>query len=241
VGNGGLTAGTVLAASVAGFDKVSAFFKSRPPNRLDQHSAKILLADRFRHDAHDVRPVGGSCSHLFSKRSQQDNRQPARGSLGIQSQGKGHLLLTRVACLGNQHCVYDAGVFEWAKVHPDQALFFDIPLNAEKVNSALIPQSVFEAVCLETEAFKAHAADPAFKVYDIRERSDRVAKPMAFNNDIRLVLDDFVTALDKEEIPKEKILVYDNVGKQVMWLQYYLQKHGIKDYYFLKGGVRAIK
>lgn len=138
-------------------------------------------------------------------------------------------------------CVYDAGVFEWAKAHPDQALFFDLPLNTEKISSALIPQSAFEAVCLDTEAFKARAADPAFKIYDIRERSDRVAKPQAFNNDIRLVLDDFVAALDKGDIPKEKILVYDNVGKQVMWLQYYLQKHGIKDYYFLKGGVRAIK
>lgn len=138
-------------------------------------------------------------------------------------------------------CVYDAGVFDWAKAHPDQALFFDVPLNAEKVNSALIPESVFEAACLDPEAFKARAADPAFKIYDIRERSDRMAKPIAFNNDIRLVLDDFVPALDKGEIPREKILIYDNVGKQVMWLQYYLQKHGIKEYYFLKGGVRAIK
>jgi len=138
-------------------------------------------------------------------------------------------------------CVYDAGIFVWAKAYPERSLFFGITLTGEKASTALIAQPRFDAVCLEPEAFKARTADPAYKVYDIRERSDRVARPMTFNNDIRLTMDAFVAALDKGEIPKAKILIYDNVGKQVTWLQYYLEKYGIKEYYFLRGGVRAIQ
>ena len=137
--------------------------------------------------------------------------------------------------------VYDAGIFAWAQAHPERSRFFDGVLSPETIRSALIPAASFEAACLEPAAFRAQAADPAYRVYDIREKSDRIAHPMTFSNDVRLTLDGFVAALGKGEIPKSKLLLYDNVGKQVVWLQYYLEKHGIKDYAFLKGGVRAVK
>ncbi len=50
--------------------------------------------------------------------------------------------------------------------------------------------------------------------------------------------EDFVAILEKGAVPKEKVLVLDNVGKQVRWLQYYLEKEGVSNYSFLKGGVR---
>jgi len=34
--------------------------------------------------------------------------------------------------------------------------------------------------------------------------------------------------------------VYDKVGKQTRWFQYYLEQQGLKDYYFLAGGAEAI-
>ena len=103
------------------------------------------------------------------------------------------------------------------------------------------PASPQMQVILISAKSGVQAADPAYRVYDIREKSDRIAHPMTFSNDVRLTLDGFVAALRKGEIPKSKLLLYDNVGKQVVWLQYYLEKHGIKDYAFLKGGVRAVK
>jgi len=33
--------------------------------------------------------------------------------------------------------------------------------------------------------------------------------------------------------------VYDKVGKQTRWFQYYLEQQGLKDYYFLAGGAEG--
>ncbi len=48
------------------------------------------------------------------------------------------------------------------------------------------------------------------------------------------------TLLEQERgpIPRKNILVFDNVGKQTLWLQYYLTKYNRSNYYFLKGGAR---
>ena len=36
----------------------------------------------------------------------------------------------------------------------------------------------------------------------------------------------------------QPLLVYDESGKQVRWLQYHLDEKGIKNYNFMKGGVK---
>lgn len=38
---------------------------------------------------------------------------------------------------------------------------------------------------------------------------------------------------------RKTLLVYDKVGKQVRWFQYYLEQQGLKDYYFLAGGAEG--
>ena len=35
------------------------------------------------------------------------------------------------------------------------------------------------------------------------------------------------------------LYIYDAVGKQVRWLQYYLEAEKISNYYFMKGGANA--
>ncbi|MFX1517887.1 MAG: sulfurtransferase, partial [Promethearchaeota archaeon] len=35
------------------------------------------------------------------------------------------------------------------------------------------------------------------------------------------------------------LLIYDAAGKQVRWLQYYLEDKGLKSYYFMAGGINA--
>lgn len=137
--------------------------------------------------------------------------------------------------------VYDAGIFEWAKLQPEKCQFFGKALTKETVATSLISKDKFEAACLDPDAFKAKTADAAFKVFDVRDRTDRAAKQVKFRDDVGASLDEFVGFLEKGVVvPKEKVLLYDNVGKQVVWLQYYLDKYGIKEYYFLKGGVKAL-
>jgi hypothetical protein len=38
---------------------------------------------------------------------------------------------------------------------------------------------------------------------------------------------------------KRILLIYDAAGKQVRWLQYYLEYKRVPRYYFMKGGARA--
>ena len=54
-------------------------------------------------------------------------------------------------------------------------------------------------------------------------------------------MDKFVHALKENRIRKNKLLIFDTSGKQVKWLKYYLDQHGVKDYWLLKGGVLAWK
>ena len=137
--------------------------------------------------------------------------------------------------------VYDAGIFDWTKQFPEKSVFFGKALTKETAVASLIPKAKFESACLSPEAFRAKTAEASFKVFDIRDRSDRAAKQVKFNNDIGASMDEFIGFLEKGVVvPKEHILIYDNVGKQVVWLQYYLEKFGIKDYYFLSGGVKAL-
>ena len=35
------------------------------------------------------------------------------------------------------------------------------------------------------------------------------------------------------------LLIYDEVGKQVRWLQYTLERYGIEQYYFMQGGAKG--
>ncbi|MEK7816390.1 MAG: hypothetical protein AAB294_06180, partial [Pseudomonadota bacterium] len=45
--------------------------------------------------------------------------------------------------------------------------------------------------------------------------------------------------IERAKKEKKTLLVYDQVGKQVQWFQYYLESRGLKDYYFMKGGAQA--
>ena len=49
-------------------------------------------------------------------------------------------------------------------------------------------------------------------------------------------LNDFLNAVKKSG---RTLLVYDEAGKQVRWLQYYLEQQNAGPYYFMKGGTQA--
>ena len=45
--------------------------------------------------------------------------------------------------------------------------------------------------------------------------------------------------IDMARNENKTLLFYDAVGKQVRWLQYYLEEEGAENYYFMKGGAKA--
>lgn len=133
---------------------------------------------------------------------------------------------------------YDAGIFEWSEAYPEQVEFFDEVLSAAELKTKLIGKSDFAAACLEPEQFMAKVNQGSYRLFDVRDRKERGENPMRLTGTTKLTVDEMVGFLAKPgALPSSGLLVFDNVGKQVRWMQYYFEKHGITDYHFLKGGV----
>ena len=69
----------------------------------------------------------------------------------------------------------------------------------------------------------------------------RVQKFTEFDKVLPIPLDKLIkNIIDKERMKDKQLLIFDQVGKQVAWLMYYLEDKGYKDYYFLKGGATSV-
>ncbi len=133
---------------------------------------------------------------------------------------------------------YDAGIFDWSEAHPDKVEFFDEVLSPADLQARLIGKSDFTSACLEPGEFMSKVNSGSYRLFDVRDRKERGENPMRLAGTTKLTVDEMVGFLAKPgALPESGLLVFDNVGKQVRWMQYYFEKHGITDYHFLKGGV----
>lgn len=129
---------------------------------------------------------------------------------------------------------FDLGILAWSQKHPDKATFFgDSPLAVNK----LISTKKFDMHNLSPKEF-VNKIDNNALVIDIREPFQRDITILG-QESILVPLNNFHRILATMQKKNATLLIYDAVGKQVKWLQYLLEKQGIKNYYFMKGGVRA--
>lgn len=145
-------------------------------------------------------------------------------------------LMAQSARIPNVYC-YDAGVFDWAKAHPDlTALLGKSPMNPD----ALIDEERFKARLLAPKDFADRARGAAI-ILDVRDRVQRDTPLFPFR-ELRAQLDEkdkIDAAIEQAKQENKTLLVYDAVGKQVQWMQYHIEGKGLKDYYFMKGGAQA--
>lgn len=145
-------------------------------------------------------------------------------------------LMAQSARIPNVFC-YDAGVFDWAKAHPEQtALLGRTPINP----NALIDDERFKERLLSPKNFAARAQGSAL-ILDVRDRAQRDSPLFPFR-ELRAQLDEkekIDAAIEQAKKENKTLLVYDAVGKQVQWIQYHIEGKGLKDYYFMKGGAQA--
>ena len=134
---------------------------------------------------------------------------------------------------------YDAGVLDWAKRYPDQTeLLGHGPLDPRK----LISNAEFKKHLLSPDAYGEKVASTSAIVLDVRDRFQREALSIFIGRERRAYLDDkkqierYIQRAKRENRP---LLVHDAAGKQVRWLQYYFKDKGLKNYYFMKGGIAA--
>jgi len=131
---------------------------------------------------------------------------------------------------------YDSGIFDWINAQPDKAtLMGKTPASKDQI----ISKKDLNSKMLSYDAFKTKASEPNAKVIDIRDQFQREKIP-----DIpglrNIPLDQLTELLEKKQYIDKQLLILDAVGKQVRWLQYYLEEFGYTNYAFLKGGVKAI-
>lgn len=136
---------------------------------------------------------------------------------------------------------YDAGVFEFAQAYPEQAeLLGKSPINTKDI----IPKTAYSKRLLKPDEFSQRAYDmgDASLILDVRDKYQRGATGFFVNKERWASLDDqpkLKAYLRQAAAEKKTLFIYDEVGKQVRWLQYTLEEEKIHDYYFMKDGAKA--
>ena len=129
---------------------------------------------------------------------------------------------------------FDAGIYAWASTHPKHSVLLgQYPMQA----GAFIDNKRFKSRMLAANEFEANFG-PRAQILDIRDRAQRDTQLFPFQEK-RAQLDEMDRI--KEIVAQAKssnktLLVYDKVGKQVRWFQYFLEREGVRNYYFMKGG-----
>jgi len=155
---------------------------------------------------------------------------------------KSYIAVKRVQEAGIQNTfAYDAGVFEWVTAHPDLgALLGKSPVNLQN----LIASSKFKARLLDPDTFSEKASEMGSNsmVLDVRDKFQRAGVGFFPGKERWAALDDKAKLegfLKKAKAGNKTLFIYDEVGKQVQWLQYALEDMGIKNYYFMHDGAKA--
>lgn len=136
---------------------------------------------------------------------------------------------------------YDAGMFEWAQAYPHQAELFGVsPVN----KSDIIPSEKFKSRLLTPEKFGYNVFNTGSKniVLDVRDKYQRGAAGFFPGNESWISLDNeekLKKFIYKARNDKKTLYIYDEVGKQVRWLQYALESANMKNYYFMGKGAKG--
>ena len=136
---------------------------------------------------------------------------------------------------------YDAGIFEWVKSQPEKSeLLGKSPVKPNQ----LIDSKIYQARLLDPNEFSERilSTGGSSMVLDVRDMYQRAGVGFYPGKERWVSLDDktkLTKYLEKAKAKNQTLFIYDEVGKQVRWLQYALEEMGIKDYYFMNKGAKA--
>ena len=137
---------------------------------------------------------------------------------------------------------YDAGIFEWAKTYPKHSVLLGkSPIDPKH----LISKAKFKERFLKPLKFTEVArSTPGSKrlILDVRDMYQRAGVGFFIGIERWASMDDqqkIEKYLKKALDENRTLYIYDEAGKQVRWLQYTLEQHNIKDYYFMTKGAKG--
>ena len=134
---------------------------------------------------------------------------------------------------------YDAGIPDWVAKYPGETLLLGkVVVDPKK---QIISEEEFKKKTVSFDEFKAQAAGAGVVVVDVRDHVQRTGGLPGLGQTLVIPLDKFIpNFVEKKANQDKKLLIFDQVGKQVQWLEYYLVEHGYKNYAFLAGGATAV-
>lgn len=207
--------GVVIFDVRSGYEYDTLHIKNARHLALDDHDFISTLQQLRKEDA---RPLVFYCNGHTCKKSYKATQKAMQGHL-------------------DDVYAYDAGIFAWTKAHPDEAVL----LGKSPVDpTRLISKESLDKHMLTPEAFGERVGNDTI-VLDIRETIQKSAINLFPMRQRSVPLDNnkLKTFVDKAKRENKTLMIYDAVGKQVRWLQYYLEDEGVKSYYFMKGGAKA--
>ena len=154
---------------------------------------------------------------------------------------KSYIATDRALKAGIENVIaFDAGIFEWTKQYPKQAVLLgNSPVDPNK----LIAKKHFKSRLLDPDTFSAYIMDSRNRiVIDVRDKFQRAGVGFYPGIERWAALDDrkkLQRYIQKAKRENKTLFIYDEVGKQVRWLQYALEKAGVSNYYFMEKGARA--
>lgn len=132
---------------------------------------------------------------------------------------------------------YDAGIFDWVKAYPDDSVL----LGRSPVDAAsLIGKAKLDAHTLSPADFEKRIGDNAL-ILDVRDKFQQEATTLFPMRQRSVPLDNAALKKYVEQARQEgkTLLIYDEAGQQVRWLQYYLESEKVAAYYFMAGGAKG--
>ena len=133
---------------------------------------------------------------------------------------------------------FDAGIFDWANAYPDKAILLDkTPVDL----ADLISKEKYKKHVLPAVDFINNSAKNTI-ILDVRSRHQREGLSLFSGYEMTVPMGDKRKLNKYIQLAKnenKKLFIYDAVGKQVRWLQYYLEQQNAGEYYFMEGGAAA--
>lgn len=212
-------------------------------NELHSKLADVIVVDvRSRYEFETLHIKGASNISLSSRDFADKLKQLRKGqnkTLVLYCNGgtcKKSYKAVRKAKKGNIANVvaFDGGIYNWASTYPAQSVLLG---HSPMRNDAFIDNKSFKGRMLVAKDFETRMG-PSAQVLDIRDRAQRDTQLFPFKEK-RAQLDEIdrlKTLVVQARQSGKTLLVYDKVGKQVRWFQYFLEKQGVRNYYFMKGG-----
>jgi rhodanese-related sulfurtransferase len=133
---------------------------------------------------------------------------------------------------------FDAGIAAWAHTYPSETLL----LGKELKNPVkqFISAEKFIRKNLDFKTFKKMALSNNAVVIDARDPIQKNEELPGLEKDLDIPVDKFVrNIISKGHMKDKQLFIFDQVGRQVAWLMYYLEENGYTDYYFLSGGATS--